>query len=55
MEAICRPWEEPWVFGGDPLEFADGGADEFLSRKKNGLGARNYGEGGGKYANIFIR
>ena len=53
MEAIGKTWEKFLTIEGDALK--SGGTDEFLSRKKNGLGARNYGEGGGKYANIFIR
>ena len=40
MEAICRPWEEPWVFGGDPLEFAGSVAEEFLSKEEDGSSAR---------------
>jgi hypothetical protein len=40
MEAICRPWGKPQVFGEDTPEFAGGGADEFLSGEEEGLSAR---------------
>ena len=46
MEAIGKTWEKFLTIEGDALK--SGGTDEFLSRKKNGLGARNYGEGGAK-------
>ena len=40
MEAIGKTWEKFLTIEGDALK--SGGTDEFLSRKKNGLGARNY-------------
>ena len=40
MEAIFRPWEEPWVFGEDSPGFVDGVADEFFSGGGNGQSAR---------------
>ena len=40
MEAIRRTCEESWVFGEDTSEFAGGGADEFLSREKDGPSGR---------------
>ena len=48
MEAIGKTWEKSLIVEEDALKSGGGGTDEFLSRKKNGLGARNYGEGGGQ-------
>ena len=33
--------EQPLVIGENALDFKGGGMDEFLSKKRNGLGARN--------------
>ena len=54
MEAIGKTWEKSLAVEGDVLKSGGSGTDEFLSREKNGLSARNCGEGGGKYADIFI-
>ena len=44
------------MIGEDALDFEGGGTDEFLSKERNGLGARKCGEGRGiKCADIFIR
>ena len=51
MEAICRPWEEPWVFGEDSPGFVDGVADEFFSGGGNAQSVR----GCKRYPDVFIR
>ena len=48
MEAIGKTWEKSLTAEGDALKSGGGRTDEFLSREKNGLGARNCGEGGAK-------
>jgi len=48
MEAIGRTWEKSSAVEGDPLKSGDGRTDEFLSREKGDLGARNCGQGRGK-------
>ena len=48
MEAICKTWEKPLVIGEDALDFEGGGTDEFLSKERNGLGARNWRRKGDK-------
>ena len=55
MEAIGKTWEKSLTVEEDALKSGGGGTDEFLSREKNGLGARNCGEGRGKYTAVFIR
>ena len=55
MEAIGKTWEKSLTAEGDALKSGGGGTDEFLSREKNGLSARNCGEGGGKHADVFMR
>ena len=43
------------MIGVDALDFEGGGTGEFLSKERNGLGARNCGEGRGKKcADVFI-
>ena len=48
MEAIGRTREKTSAVEGDVLKSGGGGADEFLSREKGDLGARNCGQGRGK-------
>ena len=48
IEAIGNTWEKSLTAEGDALKSGSGGTDEFMGREKNGLGARNCGEGGGK-------
>ena len=48
MEAIGKTWEKSLTVEGDVLKSGGSGTDEFLSREKGDLGARNCGEGRGK-------
>ena len=55
MEAICRTWEKPLVIEEGALKSGGGGADEFLSRGRNGLRAGAIKKKGEEYDDIFIR
>ena len=56
MEAICRTWEKPRVFGEDTPEFEGGGADEFLNGEEDVSNARSCREGKGEgCTDVFIR